>query len=349
MRKTVFLFCCFLVVSPLTIFPQQRLPLNAAITQSGNYIENQLPGGARILLCPINSAFGELADFIADEVTAQCISSRYLTVLERNRDILQTIEQETSYQLSGEVSDETAVSIGKKLGTEYLVFFVIRHIGDRYILNVRITGIEQGEIKGQQNIILEPDPVLLNLVSKSSANIPKRTLAINDTRKILISGYEIIETGNRELLNKTTTTRGEFRNVSIDNNLAEVRFSLPNIFSAIDQINLDDAIDYVLNNKNVFPVQYALLFVSRTNIVKGGDRYNIPNRLVASCNFVLIDFYSEQIVYSDTVDTNGYLFELADLNETTIVNESTKAFKYLFNKNNNQNIGTMISDMLGKL
>ena len=348
MKKALFLYCLFPIASTF-VYSQQRLPINTAIAQSWEYIENQLPRNARIQLYPLNLAFGGLARYIADEVTSRCINSRKLTIVEQNREILQIIEQETNYQLSGEVSDETMISIGKRLGTEYFAFFNIQNIGDRYILNLRITNIERGELRGQKNIILEQDQLLLSFITRTSQNLPQRILDINDLRKIFIFGYEIIETRTGELLNRTTTTRNGFRNISIENNLIETRTTLPNIFSSAEQINLDDTIDYILSNKNMFSVQYILLFVSRTNIMEGNERYNIPTRLVASCDFVLIDFNSNQIVYSDTIDTNGFLFELPNLNEITIINESIKAFRFLFNKSGSQNINLMFSNIVNGL
>jgi hypothetical protein len=345
LKKSFLVFCWFLALFPTLVFSQHRLILNEVINQSSDYIEKQLNRDAKIIIYPLNTAFGELTTFIANELTAKLINSHYLTILERNREILRTIENESNYQFSGEVSDETMVSIGKKLGAECITFFTIQRIGDRYIFNLRITDIEKGEIKGQKNFIFEPDPVLVNLISKSTTNTPKRTFNINDSNKIIISGYEIIETHTQKLLNQTAITIGEFRNICMDNRLLETHTALPNLFASIDTINLDDVIDYVISNRSDFPVQYILLYLSKTNIVTGNDKYNIPNRITASCDFVFIDFYSDQIMYGDTADTNGYLFELVDLNERTIVNESVKALKYLFSKD----ISINISDILNKL
>jgi hypothetical protein len=129
----------------------------------------------------------------------------------------------------------------------------------------------------------------------------------------------------------------------------ESRVTLPDMFSGPGGVNLEDLIDYVICNRNIVHAQYVLLYFSRTNIVNGDDRYNLPNRIAAACDFVLIDFDSEQIIYGDTVDTNGHLFELVNLNETTIVNESIKALKHLFSNNTNQNIGIMVKNVFDGL
>jgi hypothetical protein len=338
-------WCWLCALAPA--FAQERLSLGAAVSRSAEYIEGRLPTGTRVLLYP-QSPFGELAGYIADGVTERCAHSGKLAILERDGELLRAMERETDYQLSGEVSDETMLSIGKRLGAQYAAFFIISQTGGGYILTVRITAIETGQIAGQTTMILEPEPLAVSLASASKPSGPGRTVNIHDARDIAIAGWEIIETGNGALLNRTVTTSAEFRNAAIDNNLREIRSSLPGLFSGIDQINLDDAVDYVLSNKTMFSAQYVLLFLSGTTIIKSDSRYGLPTRLTASCSFALIDFFSNEIHYSKTVDSGGYFFVLTDLNESTIVNESAKAIKLLFNKNNAQNMYKELHDILSR-
>jgi hypothetical protein len=61
------------------------------------------------------------------------------------------------FQLSGEVSDETAQSIGKKLGAQTIMSGSITAIGNTYRLRIRAISVETAEILGMQNVDVAQD------------------------------------------------------------------------------------------------------------------------------------------------------------------------------------------------
>ncbi|MDR2245668.1 MAG: tetratricopeptide repeat protein [Treponema sp.] len=71
-----------------------------------------------------------------DEVTGALVDGR-LEVADRNN--LEYVYKELNFQMSGEVSDQTAVSVGKFLGARYVITGELLHIGGRY--RYRLDGI----------------------------------------------------------------------------------------------------------------------------------------------------------------------------------------------------------------
>jgi curli biogenesis system outer membrane secretion channel CsgG len=70
--------------------------------------------------------------------------ARNITVLEREN--LELIRAEQEYQASGEVSDDSYVSMGHILGVETIVTLSITGSGHQRKLTVRSVGVETGKV-----------------------------------------------------------------------------------------------------------------------------------------------------------------------------------------------------------
>jgi tetratricopeptide (TPR) repeat protein/predicted small secreted protein len=110
--------------------------LEEAIAQSAVEIAAKLPEGTRVAIVAFASPHGNLSDYIMDEVTGVLVDGR-LEVADRNN--LEYVYKELNFQMYGEVSDETAVSVGKFLGARYVITGELLHIGGRY--RYRLNGI----------------------------------------------------------------------------------------------------------------------------------------------------------------------------------------------------------------
>jgi predicted subunit of tRNA(5-methylaminomethyl-2-thiouridylate) methyltransferase len=62
------------------------------------------------------------------------------------------IDAEQQFQLSGAVSDESAVSIGKQLGVKYIVFCWIGGEKSLRRLNTKVLNIETAQIEYQDDV-----------------------------------------------------------------------------------------------------------------------------------------------------------------------------------------------------
>ena len=104
------------------------------------YIEN-LPAHTGIALVNFESESTVLSDYIFEELWIHFEDSRSFVMVDRQN--LELIQHEMEYQLSGNVSEESAQSIGKQFGPQTLVYGSITRLGGEYRLVVRATNVEQ--------------------------------------------------------------------------------------------------------------------------------------------------------------------------------------------------------------
>jgi tetratricopeptide (TPR) repeat protein len=110
--------------------------LDEAIEQSASDIAGKLPQGTRVAVVAFDSPHGNLSDYIMDEL-AGALTGGSLEVADRNN--LEYVYKELDFQMSGDVSDESAQSIGKFLGARYVITGQLVDTGGRY--RYRLNGI----------------------------------------------------------------------------------------------------------------------------------------------------------------------------------------------------------------
>jgi len=118
----------------------------AVIDKSFYNLEPRLAAGNRIALLPLNAADKENGDYAYDTLTVMFTNSGKYDMVERAQ--INQIIQEQNLQLSGMVSDETAVSIGKFLGAQIIIIGDISGSGNTRRLVFRALDVETGKILG---------------------------------------------------------------------------------------------------------------------------------------------------------------------------------------------------------
>jgi hypothetical protein len=104
------------------------------------------------------------------------VNDRVFTVVDRAN--LALIQQEMEFQLSGEVSDESAQSIGQKLGAQTIVSGSITPFGDLWRLTVRALGVEDATVLGLYNENIPGSSTLAALTSGPKTVEPVKTPAV---------------------------------------------------------------------------------------------------------------------------------------------------------------------------
>jgi TolB-like protein len=165
-------FLCMLMAGILQsmAYAQESLTLDQALQESVVYFKDRIDPGSKIVVLNFQSDYLDLSNYLIDETIALLVNLGNMTVVDRQN--LETIRQEMDFQLSGEVSDESAQSIGRKLGAQIIVSGSIAPLGDLYRLRVRAIEVETAAIRGinSQNIIL--DGVLASLTKNRSYRGP---------------------------------------------------------------------------------------------------------------------------------------------------------------------------------
>ena len=115
------------------------LSLQEAIEQSAEEISSRLPTLTRVAIATFDSEHQNVSNYIMDEL-AGAMTGGSLEVTDRRN--LAFIYKELGFQMSGDVSDETAVSIGKFLGAQYVIIGQFMKTGNYYRYRVSCIKVE---------------------------------------------------------------------------------------------------------------------------------------------------------------------------------------------------------------
>jgi curli biogenesis system outer membrane secretion channel CsgG len=103
-----------------------------------------LPQNSRIAVLSMSSDERTLSETAVDELEFNLVDARKFTVVDRGR--LDQIRREQNFQLSGEVSDNSAVSIGNMLGANIVIVGTISVNGSRGRITVRALDTKTAQI-----------------------------------------------------------------------------------------------------------------------------------------------------------------------------------------------------------
>jgi tetratricopeptide (TPR) repeat protein len=116
------------------------LSLMDAIEQSAECIADELPAGSRVAIVAFESESDNLSNFIMEELTG-ALFDRKIEVADRQN--LEYVYRELNFQMSGDVSDESAQSIGKFLGAQLVITGQLRNLGSTYRFMVNAIYVEK--------------------------------------------------------------------------------------------------------------------------------------------------------------------------------------------------------------
>jgi TolB-like protein len=165
--KKIIILCFIGLFASISAFSQNAVTIDTALNNSVSYLAGRIPSKTKVVVLNFTSKWPELSDYIIEELIGYIVNEGTLTVVDRNN--LETIRKEMDFQLSGEVSDETAQSIGKKLGAQTIISGAITAIGNTYRLRVRAISVETAQILGMQNIDVAQDSRLAALTGTAYA------------------------------------------------------------------------------------------------------------------------------------------------------------------------------------
>jgi TolB-like protein len=124
--------------------PSDTRLLNTAITNSFNTVSRNIPVNSKIAIVNIASDNNVDSNFILEELTLAFVNAKRFTIVDRQT--LNIIREELNFQLSGEVSDETVVSIGKFTGADVVITGTVSGNGEMRRLRLRALDVETAQI-----------------------------------------------------------------------------------------------------------------------------------------------------------------------------------------------------------
>jgi hypothetical protein len=120
------------------------MDLDAAIGEAAAQMGENLPEKTEVALVSMASSSAQLSEYILDRLEAALVNGRKLVVVDRAN--LDKIREEQGFQLSGEVDDDSAKSIGKLLGAGAIVTGAFADLGDAYGLTLKAINIETATV-----------------------------------------------------------------------------------------------------------------------------------------------------------------------------------------------------------
>jgi TolB-like protein len=139
----------------------QDTTLDTALKNVTQYLVEKLPPQTLVVVLNFSSKHAELSTYVIEELTANLVNSGKLTVVDRQN--LDTIQKEMQFQMSGEVSDESAQAIGKKLGAQTIISGSIDPLGTIFRLRVRAIEVHTAAIQGMQTVNIVRDKIVAAL------------------------------------------------------------------------------------------------------------------------------------------------------------------------------------------
>lgn len=115
-------------------------PLLDVIVQSAEKIAEDLPNGSRVSIVEFKSLNDNLSEFIIEELTI-ALFEQGLEVADRQN--LAYMYQELNFQMTGDVSDESARSIGKILDAQLVVTGQLEELGNTYRYRISTVNVEK--------------------------------------------------------------------------------------------------------------------------------------------------------------------------------------------------------------
>jgi TolB-like protein len=140
----VILCLLFLSACASTPAPAETLTLEEAIAAAAADINTGLDRGVKAAVLNFSSPSEGLSDYVIEELSLILAGGRNLVVVDRKE--LELVRQELNFQLSGEVSDESAQAIGKMLGAQYIVSGSLVNMGKSYRFRVKTIQVETAAI-----------------------------------------------------------------------------------------------------------------------------------------------------------------------------------------------------------
>jgi tetratricopeptide (TPR) repeat protein len=154
------------------------LSLDAGIAQIAQGLERGLPAGTRIAVVNLESPSARFSDFVLEELQGVLVNNQRLVVVDRSK--LELLRNEINFQMSGDVSDESAVSLGKFLGAQALVTGRLTDMGGAYRCRFNAIDVETAVRKVSPSVTLRNDRTIAYMLPTSAAPPPAQVPAKPD-------------------------------------------------------------------------------------------------------------------------------------------------------------------------
>jgi len=147
--------------------------LDTAIRVSGKEINESLDRGTKIALIHFNSPSDALSDYVLEEMSIVLVKEKKLVVVERKE--IDRLRNEMIFQMSGEVSDESAQKIGAMLGAQSIITGSLANMGETFRFRIKVISVKSAAIEAFPSMDIKNDSKLQHLLAQSGKGSPQQT------------------------------------------------------------------------------------------------------------------------------------------------------------------------------
>jgi len=170
MKTAVYILILILFSVALTA---QTYTLDDILNRIATEIDGTIPAGTNLAILNFNSPTEAFSDYVIEELTVKLVRNPSLTIVDRQN--ISLINKEQNLQLSGEVSDASAVAIGRLLGAQSIITGNLTNTGDVLRFRIRAVNVETGAIQTQIALNLRSDSQVAFLLGASTAGTTTTT------------------------------------------------------------------------------------------------------------------------------------------------------------------------------
>jgi TolB-like protein len=127
-----------------TVANNVSLGIENAVSKAIDYMKDQISENSTIAVINISSENNDISSFVIDEIMYRLVSARRFVIVDRNT--LDTIRTEQNFQLSGDVDDNSIISIGKLLGAGVVITGSLTGSGTAQRLTIKALNVQTAQI-----------------------------------------------------------------------------------------------------------------------------------------------------------------------------------------------------------
>jgi TolB-like protein len=148
----------------------QTVTLDNAINSTVDELSRSLNRGSMVAVLSMRSDSPRMESYLIEEITSAIVKQKLFTVVDRLQ--LDLIQQEMNLQMSGEVSDESARAIGRKLGAQVIITGSFETLGDYHRFRMRAIEVETVAILETYSANVRGDSLVMSLMGNGEAAAP---------------------------------------------------------------------------------------------------------------------------------------------------------------------------------
>ena len=144
--------------------------LQTALKETAEQFSASLKPKSVVAIIGIHSESPVLSDFMLDELTLRLVQLKKLTIADRAN--LEAIKKEMSFQLSGEVGDESIQQLGAKIGAETVIQGTLKQLGKsaRYTLTIRALDVTTAAVTDMYRAAVELNEIEASMLGVKAVN-----------------------------------------------------------------------------------------------------------------------------------------------------------------------------------